>query len=94
MSLASHISRLRRARCLPVFRGHTETPQLGGGTGPNIANANRSVVSLICSSEVGGLVVIGVDCALVTPNVLGGTGISAPAAAVAADGAVTTGDPG
>ena len=68
--------------------------QLGGGTGPDIADANRSVVSLICSSEVDGLVVIGIDCALVTPNVLGGTGISGPAAAVAADGAVTTGDPG
>jgi len=50
-------------------------------------------VSLIYSSEVGGLVVIGVDCALVTPNLLGGTGIFVPAAAVAADGAVTTGDP-
>jgi len=67
--------------------------QLGGGTGPDIVDANRSVVSLICS-EVGGFVVIGIDCALVTPNVLGGTGMSVPAAAVAADGAVTTGDPG
>ena len=64
--------------------------QLGGGTCP----ANRSVVSLIDSSDVDVLVVIGVDCALVTPNVLGGTAVSAPAAAVAADGAVTTGDIG
>ena len=68
--------------------------QLGGGTGPDIADANRSVVSLICPSEVDGLVFIGVDCALVTPNVLGGTAVSVPVAAVAADGAVTTGDPG
>jgi len=29
-----------------------------------------------------------------TPNVLGGTVVSVPAAAVTADGAVTTGDPG
>ena len=50
--------------------------------------------SLIDSSDVDGLVGIGVDCALVTPNVLGGTVVSVPAAAVAADGAVTTGDPG
>jgi len=68
--------------------------QLGGGTGPDITDANRSVVSLICSSEVDGLVIIGIDCALVTPIVLGGTVVCAPAAAVAADGAVTTGDPG
>ena len=68
--------------------------QLGGGTGPDIADANRSVASLICSSEVGGLVVIGIDCALVIPNVLGGTVVCVPAAAVADDGAVTTGDPG
>jgi len=60
---------------------------------PEIADANRSVVTLICSSEVDGLVVIGVDCALVTPNVLGGTVVSVPAAAIAADGAMTTGDP-
>ena len=68
--------------------------KLRGGTSPDIADANRSVVSLICSSEVGGLVVIGVDCVLVTPNVLGGTVVCIPAAAVAAGGAVTTGDPG
>jgi len=49
---------------------------------------------LIDSSDAGGLVVIGVDCALVTPNVLGGTVVSVPATAVTADGAVTTGDPG
>jgi len=67
--------------------------QLGGGTCPDIADANKSVVSLIDSSDVDGLVVIGIDCALVTPNVLGGTAVSVPAAAVAADGAVTTGDP-
>jgi len=68
--------------------------QLGGGTCPDIADANRSLASLICPSEVGGLVVIGVDCALVSPNVLGGTVVCVPAAAVAADGAVTIGDPG
>jgi len=67
---------------------------LGGGTSADIADANKSVVSLICSSEVGGLVVIGVDCALVTPNVLGGTVVCVPTAAVVADGAVTIGDPG
>ena len=74
--------------------GGIPKPHQLGGADPNIANANRSIMSLICSSEVDGLVVIGVDCALVTPNVLGGIAISAPAAAVAADGAVTTGDPG
>jgi len=52
------------------------------------------VAILIDSSDVDGLVVIGVDCALVTPNVLGGTVVSVPAAAVVADGAVTTGDSG
>jgi len=74
--------------------GIPKAHQLGGGTGPDIADVNRSVVTLICPSEVGGLVVIGVDCAVVTPNVLGGTAVSVPAVAVAADGAVTTGDPG
>ena len=74
--------------------GIPKSHQLGGGTGPDIADANRSVVSLIYSSEVGGLVVIGMDYALVTPNVLGGTVVWVPAAVVAADGAVTTGDPG
>jgi len=68
--------------------------QLGGETGLDIADANRSVVSLICSSEVGGLVVIGIDWALVTPNVLGGTVVCVPSAVVAAGGAMTTGDPG
>jgi len=64
-----------------------------GGTDPDIADANRSVASLICPSYVDGLVVIGVDCALVIPNVLGEV-VFVPAAAVVADGAVTTGDPG
>ena len=75
------------------YSGGIPKPHQLGGTGPDIADANRSVVSLICSSEVSGLVVIGVDCALVTPNVLGGTVVCVPTAAVAADGAVTTGDP-
>jgi len=52
------------------------------------------MASLIDSSDVDGLVVIGVVCALVTPNILGGTAVSVPAAAVTADGAVTTGYPG
>jgi len=52
------------------------------------------VASLICSSDVDGLVVIGIDYTLVSPNVLGEAVVSVPAAAVAADGAVTTGDPG
>jgi len=60
-----------------------------GGTDPDIADANRSVASLICQSDVDGLVVIGVDCALVIPNVLGGEVASVPAMAVVADGAVT-----
>ena len=67
-------------------------PHQLGGTDPDIADANRSVVSFIDSSDVDGLVGISVDCALVTPNVLGGTAVSAPAAAVAADGAMTTRD--
>ena len=65
-----------------------------GGTVPDIADANRSVASLICPSDVDGLVVIGVDCALVIPNVLGGEVIYVPATAVVADGAVTNDDPG
>jgi len=65
-----------------------------GGTVPDIADANRSVASLICPSDVDGLVVIGVDCALVIPNVLGGEVASVPATAVVADGAVTNDDPG
>jgi len=65
-----------------------------GGTDPDIADANRSVASLICSSEVDGLVVIGIDCTSVSPNVLGGTVVFVPVAAAVADGAVTTGDPG
>jgi len=69
-------------------------PHQLGGTDPDIADANRSVVSLVDSFDVGGLVVISVVCALVTPNVLGGTAVSVPPAAIAADGAVTTGDPG
>jgi hypothetical protein len=54
-----------------------------------MADANRSVAILICPSDVDGLVVIGVDCALVIPNVLGGEVASIPATAVVADGAVT-----
>jgi len=65
-----------------------------GGTDPDIADANRSVPSLICPSDVDGLVVIGVDCALVIPNVLGGEVASVPAMAVVADGAVTNDDHG
>ena len=61
---------------------------------PDIADANRYVASLICSSEVDGLVVIGVDCTLVGPSVLGGAVVSVSAAAVVADRAVTTGDLG
>ena len=74
--------------------GGIPKPHQLGGTDPDIADANRSVVSLIDSSDVDGLAGVGVDCALVTPNVLGGTTVSAPAAAVAAHGAVTTSDPG
>jgi len=73
--------------------GGIPKPHQLGGTDLNIADANRSVVSLIDSSDVDVLAGIGVDCALGTPNVLGGTVVSAPAAAVEADGAVTTGDP-
>jgi len=65
-----------------------------GGTVPDIADANRSVASLICPPDVDGLVVIGVDYALVIPNVLGGEVASIPATAVVADGAVTNDDPG
>ena len=52
------------------------------------------MANLICSSDVDGLVAIGVDCALVIPNVLGGTVVSLSAVVVVADGAVNTGDPG
>ena len=57
-----------------------------------MADANRSVASLICPSDVDGLAIVDVDCTSVTPNVLGGEVVSTPAAAVVADGAVTTGD--
>jgi len=53
-----------------------------------MADAIRSVASLICPSDVDGLVVIGVDCALVIPNVHGEEVASAPATTVLADGAV------
>ena len=74
--------------------GGIPKPHHLGGTDPDIDGANRSVVNLVDSSDVDGLASIGVDCALVTPNVLGGTTVSIPAAAVTTDGAVTTGDPG
>jgi len=76
------------------YSGGIPKPHQLGGTDPDIDDANRSVVSLIDSSDVDGLDGIGVDCALETPSVLGGTVVFVPAAAVAADGAVTTGDPG
>jgi len=47
-------------------------PHQLGGTDPDITDANKSVASLTCPSDVDGLVVIGVDCALVIPNVHGG----------------------
>jgi len=65
-----------------------------GGTDPDIADANRSVASLICPFDVDGSVIIGVDYALVIPKVFGGEVTSIPAAAVVTDGAVTTSDPG
>ena len=74
--------------------GGIPKPHQLGGTDPDIVDANKSVASLIDSSDVDGLVVIGVVCALVTPDVPGGTAVSVPAAAVAADGAVTTSDLG
>ena len=51
--------------------GGIPKPHQLGGTDPDIADANRSVESLIDSSDVDGLADIGVDCTLVTPNVLG-----------------------
>jgi len=63
-----------------------------GGTVPDIADANRFVPSLFCPSEIDGSVVIGVDYALVIPNVLGGEVTSVPATAVVADGAMTNDD--
>ena len=69
-------------------------PHQLGGPGPDIADTNKSVASLICPPDVDGLEVIGVDCALVIPNVLGGEVASVPATAVVADGAVTNDDRG
>ena len=74
------------------YRGKPKPHQLGGPD-PDIADANRSVVSLIESSDVDGWDGIGMVCALETPSVLGGVVASVSAATVAADGAVTTGDP-
>jgi len=68
-------------------------PHQLGGIDPDIADANKSVASLTCPFDVDGLVVIGVDCALVIPNVLGGDVTSEPATAVVADGAITDDDP-
>jgi hypothetical protein len=76
------------------YSGGIPKPHQLGGTDPDITDANRSIVSLIDSSDVDGLDGIGVDCALETPSMLGGVVVSVPAAAIAADGAVTTGDPG
>ena len=76
------------------YSGGIPKPHQLGGTDPDITDTNRSVVSLIDSSDVDGLDGIGVDSALETPGVLGGIVVSVPAAAVAADGAVTTCDPG
>jgi len=78
---------------LNEYSGGIPKPHQLGGTDPDIADANRSVVSLIDSFDVDGLDGIGMDCALETPSVLGGVVVFVPAA-VAADGAVTTGDPG
>ena len=75
------------------YSGGIPKPHQLRGADPNIADANRSVLSLIDSSDVDGLDGIGVDCALETPSVLGGVVVYVPAAAVAADRAVTTGDP-
>jgi len=79
---------------LNEYSGGIPKPHQLGGIDPDIADANRSVVSLIDSSDVDGLDGISMDCALETPSVLGGVVVSVPAVAVAADGAVTTGDPG
>jgi len=77
---------------LSEYSGGIPKPHQLGGIDPDIADANRSVVSLIESSDVDGLDGIGMVCALETPSVLGGVVVSVPAVAVAADGAVTTGD--
>jgi len=74
--------------------GGIPKPHQLGGTDPDIADANRSVASLVDSSDVDVLASIGVDCVLVTPNMPGGTTVSVPAVVVATDGAVTTSDPG
>jgi len=79
---------------LAIISGGLPYPHLLGGTNPDIADANRSVASLICPSDADGLVVNGVDCALVSPNVLGGEVASVPTTAVVADEAVTNDDPG
>ena len=57
---------------LNEYSGGIPKPDQLGGTDPDIADANRSVVSLIDSSNVDGLDGIGMDCALETPSVLGG----------------------
>ena len=61
---------------------------------PDIADADRSVLSWTRPSDAAGLVFISVDCPLVIPNVLGGEVTSVPATAGGADGAVTDDNPG
>jgi len=61
---------------------------------PDIADADRSVLSRTRSSDVAGLVLIGVDCPLLIPNVLGGEVTFVPEMARGADGAVTDDKPG
>ena len=65
--------------------------QLGGRVNPDIADANISVVSLCCPTEICGLVAIGIDSAPVVPDVLEGMADCALAFVKAADGAVTSG---
>jgi len=72
--------------------------QLGGtwqfwNTDPNIADADRSVLSWTRPSDVAELVLIGVDCPLFIPNVLGGEVTFVPETAGGADGVVTDDKP-
>jgi hypothetical protein len=60
---------------------------------PHIADADRSMLSWTRPPEFIGSDLIGVDCSLANPTVLGGEVTSVPATAEGVDGATTNDNP-
>jgi len=80
-------------------RGIPYPQQLGGtwqfwNRDPNIADADRSVLSWTRPPEVIRSDLIGVDCSLANPAVFGGDVTSVPATAEGTNGATTDDNPG